>query len=306
MPDRNVDRLDRYLLKGEKIVVAVHRHWAVVAEPVALALLGLLIAVWLSATLDPSAGQLADLVWWLAFALVGRALFYLWEWQREWFIATDRRLLLVYGFIVRKVDMMPLGKVTDMTYDRSVLGRILGYGTFILESAGQDQALSNLAFMPRPDSTYKAIIAQIFHREGDEDFDDEFDGPQEEYVEEIDEEEDDPTRGGRFTRHLQRFSRRGEQTQQVGPIRELRRERGSEGFYGEDDLRSARGSDRPRGGRPVPKEADDDTAGMDLRELRASAGEGRTIYRSTDSDGTDDYSGGDSTFDDPTRSWRWR
>ena len=32
------------------------------------------------------------------------------------------------------VAMMPLLKVTDMTYDRSLLGRIVGYGTFVLES----------------------------------------------------------------------------------------------------------------------------------------------------------------------------
>ena len=34
--------------------------------------------------------------------------------------------------------MMPLAKVTDMSFQRSPIGRILGYGEFILESAGQD------------------------------------------------------------------------------------------------------------------------------------------------------------------------
>ena len=45
-------------------------------------------------------------------------------------MATDKRFLLFFGFIRRKVAMMPLLKVTDMTYDRSLLGRIVGYGTF--------------------------------------------------------------------------------------------------------------------------------------------------------------------------------
>ncbi|GAB98157.1 membrane protein YdbS with pleckstrin-like domain [Kineosphaera limosa] len=304
MPARNLDHLERYLLRGEKIVVAVHRHWGVVAEPVALAILGLIAAVWLSATLDPSAGQLADLVWWLAFALVGRALFYLWEWHREWFIATDRRLLLIYGFIVRKVDMMPLGKVTDMTYHRTVLGRLLGYGTFVLESAGQDQALSNLAYMPRPDATYKAIIAQIFHRDGDEPVD----GPDEDYEDEVYEEED-PTRRSRFAQHLQRFSGRrgGRDERQVGPIREVRDPRHTASFYGDGEVSRARGEVRRhphgRGGEPDDYE-DDDTAGLDLRELRQHS-RGHTIYRSTDGDGTEDP-GHNSSYDDPTRSWRWR
>ena len=47
--------------------------------------------------------------------------------------------------------MMPLIKVTDMSYNRSVPGRILGYGRFVMESAGQDQALREVNWVPDPD-----------------------------------------------------------------------------------------------------------------------------------------------------------
>ena len=82
--------------------------------------------------------------------------------DRDWFVATDKRFLLFYGFIRRRVAMMPLLKVTDMTYDRSILGRILGYGNFVLESAGQDQALSNIDHVPDADTHYRAICTQLF------------------------------------------------------------------------------------------------------------------------------------------------
>ncbi len=49
--------------------------------------------------------------------------------------------MLNYGVFTRRVAMMPLMKVTDMSYNRSVLGRLVGYGEFVLESAGQEQAL---------------------------------------------------------------------------------------------------------------------------------------------------------------------
>ena len=39
---------------------------------------------------------------------------------------------------------MPLAKVTDMSFQRFTMGRILGYGEFILESAGQGQALNRV------------------------------------------------------------------------------------------------------------------------------------------------------------------
>ena len=297
MPERNLDHLERYLLKGEHIVVAVHRHWATVAEPVALAVVGFALASWLSATVHGRGAAFGDLGWWLSFALLGRALFYLWEWRREWFIATDRRLLLIYGFIVRKVDMMPLGKVTDMTYHRTVAGRLLGYGTFVLESAGQDQALSNLAFIPKPDATYKSIIAQIFHREGDEVVE-----PQDDdYVAEV-MEEDDPTRRRTFAQHLQRITGRadGEPLDTPGPVQEHhRKDRRSKRRHAK-----AQRNGSPERGAAVIAHDDDDTAGLDLGGLRDRR-DGETIYRSHDADGTDApvY---DSDRDDPSGWWRPR
>jgi len=58
--------------------------------------------------------------------------------------------------------MMPLTKVTDMSYNRSPLGRLLGYGTFVMESAGQDQALRTVGWVADPDHTYRVICAEIF------------------------------------------------------------------------------------------------------------------------------------------------
>jgi hypothetical protein len=69
--------------------------------------------------------------------------------------------------------MMPLLKVTDMSYVRSIPGQFLGYGKFVLESAGQDQALREVKWVPDPDQTYRDICAEIFHivpPPGDEDF----------------------------------------------------------------------------------------------------------------------------------------
>ncbi len=58
--------------------------------------------------------------------------------------------------------MMPLAKVTDMTFQRSFLGRLLGYGKFVRESAGQDQALSTVDHIPYPEQFYLEVCALIF------------------------------------------------------------------------------------------------------------------------------------------------
>lgn len=154
--------LDRYLLDGERVVTAVHQHWGKVAEPVGSAIAGGVLALWVDATIPARFGLVSTVVWWAWFALVGRAAYKLAEWRHDWFVATDRRLLLFYGFITRKVSMMPLSKVTDMSYTRSVPGRLLGYGRFVMESAGQDQALREVGWVPQPDANYRAICTEIF------------------------------------------------------------------------------------------------------------------------------------------------
>lgn len=180
--------LDRYLRSGEQDVVATRRHGVAILEPWLSVAVGLAIVLIVGTRSPSSAGLplITEVLLWCWLLLLGRAVLITCDWRRTWFVATNTRLLLVYGFVIRKVAMMPLGKVTDMTYERSVPGRLLGYGTFVLESAGQDQALRVMDHIPNPDEAYRAIIAEIFP--GD-DGDDKMDGD----GDEMDGGESDPT-----------------------------------------------------------------------------------------------------------------
>jgi hypothetical protein len=201
-PTPSRSEIDLYLVDGERIVFAVHQHWGRVAEPVASAVAGLVVAGWLDAKVAPELGLLSTVAWWAWFALAGRAAWKVVNWRHDWFIATDKRLLLFHGFITRRVPMMPLTKVTDMAYERSVPGRIFGYGRFVLESAGQDQALHKVSFVPDPDHHYRVICSEIFGV-GDrpdpfeDPFDRPFDGPFDGPLDGPDDGWDEPQRGGR-------------------------------------------------------------------------------------------------------------
>jgi hypothetical protein len=70
--------------------------------------------------------------------------------------------MVVGGIVTRKVGMMPLARVTDMAYNQSPLGRILNYGTFVLESAGQDQALREIKPLPRPGELYLQFVQEMY------------------------------------------------------------------------------------------------------------------------------------------------
>jgi uncharacterized membrane protein YgcG len=155
--------LQRYILANEKIIIATHRHWGMLWEPILTAAAAFLLAVALLVAVDANVRD--DMGWvWLPFVVLGGRLLYKWlEWRARWFVMTDRRLLLLDGFLIHRVAMMPSEKVTDLGYERTPMGQVLGYGTFIFETAGQDQALDRVTWIPRPDSRYRLIIAALFH-----------------------------------------------------------------------------------------------------------------------------------------------
>ena len=154
--------VDRYLLPHEQEVITVRKHPAVLLAPVAWAVIGLIIAAVLSDTLLRHDSGLTWIIWAIWGIVFLRFLWAAINWAVDYFIVTSHRFIETSGLLSRKVAMMPLAKVTDMTFERSALGRVLGYGTFILESAGQDQALSRVDHIPYPEQLYLEVCSLLF------------------------------------------------------------------------------------------------------------------------------------------------
>jgi uncharacterized membrane protein YdbT with pleckstrin-like domain len=154
--------VSKYLLPNEQQVITVRRHPAVLIGPSLLALAGLLAAAVLSATILHSYGVLAVVVWLAWLALFVRLIWKAINWAVDFFVVTSHRILLTSGVLTRKVAMMPLTKVTDMSFQRSFAGRMLGYGEFIVESAGQDQALRTIDHIPYPEQLYLEVCGMLF------------------------------------------------------------------------------------------------------------------------------------------------
>ncbi|WP_380169526.1 PH domain-containing protein [Jannaschia sp. R86511] len=156
-------KLGNGLVPGEKVLVAQHRHPVLLVEPVLTSVAALVAVGWVSDYLgDLNVLRGALMVGWLA--LVGRAFWRYVEWSYDWFVVTDRRLLRLHGVLDSKRDMMPLMKVTDMAFERPFWGKLFGYGQFVLESAGRDQALREIRFVRDSERAYELICLQIFAR----------------------------------------------------------------------------------------------------------------------------------------------
>ena len=157
--------IDEYLLPTERRVIRVRMHWAVMAKDLTLTGLFLLLMVVLQEYL-PTSSVVDNLTFYLALAAVIRFTVKVILWWIERIIITDKRVMLAQGIITHKVGMMPLSKVTDLTFERTLNGRMLGYGTIIVESAGQIQALNQINYMPRPEEIYEALSELIFGEKG--------------------------------------------------------------------------------------------------------------------------------------------
>ncbi|GAA5158826.1 PH domain-containing protein [Pseudonocardia eucalypti] len=153
--------IDEYILPTERRVIRVRVHWSTLLwdmTQTALAL-GLLVAI---QRYVPASLVLDNLTWYAGLVVVVRLTIIVMLWWVERIVITDKRVMLSTGIITHNIGMMPLGKVTDLTFRRTLTGRMMGYGTMVIESAGQIQALNQIDFMPRPEEIYEALAELIF------------------------------------------------------------------------------------------------------------------------------------------------
>jgi uncharacterized membrane protein YdbT with pleckstrin-like domain len=157
--------IDEYLLPTERRVIRVRQHWAVMIKHLTETALFLLLVV-VAQRFLPSGVILDNVAFYLGLVAVLRFTVLTVLWWIERIVITDKRVMLAQGIIVHNVGMMPLSKVTDLTFQRTLGGRMFGYGTMIVESAGQIQALNKITYMPRPEEIYEALSELVFGEKG--------------------------------------------------------------------------------------------------------------------------------------------
>ncbi len=159
-------QVEKYLFPSEKFRGEWRRHWIHLTSEIVIVLLVTVVLGFLSGYLSrrgqSDALVAAVLIW---VGVIGWALWKIVDWHYDRFILTNKRVMVVNGLITRNVAMMPLVRVTDMKYVQSPMGRVLNYGTFEIESAGQDQALRRVDNMPNPNELYLRIVEEMYEPE---------------------------------------------------------------------------------------------------------------------------------------------
>jgi len=154
---------DRSLASGEESVQVLHPHWKTLVAPVALAFLvvaALLVGeVLIPASKDAAVERLAVaavavvlLMWWLMYPLL--------RWRTTVYELTTRRMRLRDGIIARNGRDIPLSRITDVSFRKGPLDRLLGCGTLIVESAGEhgEITLTAIPYVEHVQSTLFQLV----------------------------------------------------------------------------------------------------------------------------------------------------
>ncbi|QZY30221.1 PH domain-containing protein [Nocardioides coralli] len=153
----------RHLLRdeGEVIVDEVRKHWVAYVRSAVESLLALALVVAVPFLhLD-----LAWLPMLLALGLLLHAGWRALQARVDRFVITNMRVFRVHGVLSRQLATMPLSRILDITVAKPLVGRLLGYGHFVFESAAQEQGLRDIRHVGRPDDRDLAI-QRVVQRSG--------------------------------------------------------------------------------------------------------------------------------------------
>jgi membrane protein YdbS with pleckstrin-like domain len=155
---------EKNLAPGEAILYRARYHWVIYRGSLALATVAIVLGIAALIARDriPEAGA-ARALWiaagaFLAVALVAFLARYLRAGVDE-FVVTNRRVMRKVGLLSREIEHAPVEKIQDITIEQGWIGRLLGFGTVVLETASER---GTLAFpeIARPEAFRNAIWGQ--------------------------------------------------------------------------------------------------------------------------------------------------
>jgi membrane protein YdbS with pleckstrin-like domain len=157
-PDDVPREIRRFLIPAEKRVLFFRYHPASMAGHAAICLSVWVILisfnVWRYRHIGPGEAQVIRLLLLAVSAWYG---YYALEYRHSWIVITPVRILTIHGLIGKKVNPLPMRRITDMQMSQSPLGRLLKYGTLSTESLHTEHALAEIRFVPSPDFVFSTM-----------------------------------------------------------------------------------------------------------------------------------------------------
>jgi uncharacterized membrane protein YdbT with pleckstrin-like domain len=158
---------ERLLAEDEEVVLHLHPHWRMLALPVLLfalvaAGLGYGVAAVDNTTLRLVLAGIAVVV--IGYTSVRSFL----RWVTTHVVFTTHRVLLREGVLSRSGRDIALSRVNDVSFEHSLLERLFGSGTLVVESAGErgQVVLRDVPRVERVQATLYQLIEDDTDRRG--------------------------------------------------------------------------------------------------------------------------------------------
>lgn len=157
---------ENVLARGEKVEKSLHPHWLTVALPTVVAVMLLAIGVAVAAlTPDDRTG---NTIQWVVVAIIVLAAIPLvlvpfLRWRTTHYVITSHRVMVRRGILTKSGKDITLSKITDVSFEQTLLDRIINAGSLRIESAGDspDEMLRNIP--------HSNVAQQLINRLIDED-----------------------------------------------------------------------------------------------------------------------------------------
>ena len=153
----------RLLTADEELVFDLRPHWKALVRPAVVAPV-LVFATAYGASKIPESS--AQTILRLAAAALGLGLVYAWSvlpflrWMTTHFVLTTKRVIMRSGLVARTGRDMPIFRINDVTFEHTVIERMFGAGTLIVESAGERGQVS-LTDIPHVEEVQREIYRLI-------------------------------------------------------------------------------------------------------------------------------------------------
>jgi uncharacterized membrane protein YdbT with pleckstrin-like domain len=154
----------KLLNEGEHVVLSTRTHVKALALPALVLVVVLGAAGYLSSLPGGAHAGTWQLVIW-AFAVALLLAFAVWPflgWLASTYTVTNRRLITRTGVLTRTGHDIPLNRISDVSYERSLLDRVLGCGSLVISDASEEGRVV-LDDIPDVERVQLQISDQLFH-----------------------------------------------------------------------------------------------------------------------------------------------
>jgi uncharacterized membrane protein YdbT with pleckstrin-like domain len=147
------------LTEDEKIVLEFHPHWSTLVATIFWAIVAIAVAGVVIFFIPDGGSQtlirlIVAAVGVLAVIVVGFLPFL--RWVTTSYTLTNRRFVMRHGILSRSGRDIPLIRVNDVSFQHNLIERVLGTGTLVVESGGENGQLV-LKKIPRVEHTQSTL-----------------------------------------------------------------------------------------------------------------------------------------------------